>query len=218
MQDLDDQQPSEKDIVQPEDISNVLTEKCLENVEFKKYVEEGLVLRGTEEVFGSPNNDTFMGALGLLDEFDPFICELIEQRELRPKSLIPILKTNGLLLDNGRRRSYDNAANMSGEYNGVQDLLKEKNKFANYGPCAVHSLNLVRAELVKVATEIKMSSVNAEYSKKFKFLDLQDQSKENIGLESLRAVMDYYSDDVDQHLVKEGIRCKTYLKETELEF
>ncbi|GFX76202.1 zinc finger MYM-type protein 1 [Trichonephila clavipes] len=101
----------------------------------------GLALRGTEEVFGSPNNDTFMGALGLLDEFDPFICELIEQRELRPKSLIP-------------GQSYDNAANMSGEYNGVQDLLKEKNKFTNYGPCAVHSLNRVRAELVKVATEI----------------------------------------------------------------
>ncbi|GFW99368.1 transposable element Tcb1 transposase [Trichonephila clavipes] len=32
MQDIDKQQPSEKDIVQPEDISNALTEKCLENV------------------------------------------------------------------------------------------------------------------------------------------------------------------------------------------
>ncbi|GFW68706.1 uncharacterized protein TNCV_3639211 [Trichonephila clavipes] len=32
MQDYDDQQPSEKDIVQPEDISNAPTEKCLENV------------------------------------------------------------------------------------------------------------------------------------------------------------------------------------------
>ncbi|GFY31702.1 hypothetical protein TNCV_4200131 [Trichonephila clavipes] len=32
MQDLDDQQPSEKDSVQPEDISNFPTEKCLENV------------------------------------------------------------------------------------------------------------------------------------------------------------------------------------------
>ncbi|GFU94863.1 hypothetical protein TNCV_820861 [Trichonephila clavipes] len=34
MQDYDDQQPSEKDIVQPEDISNAPTEKCLENVGF----------------------------------------------------------------------------------------------------------------------------------------------------------------------------------------
>ncbi|GFW40254.1 uncharacterized protein TNCV_1018121, partial [Trichonephila clavipes] len=35
MQDYDDQQPSEKDIVQPEDISNVPTKKCLENVGYK---------------------------------------------------------------------------------------------------------------------------------------------------------------------------------------
>ncbi|GFX78342.1 hypothetical protein TNCV_345391 [Trichonephila clavipes] len=48
---------------------------------------QGLALRGTEEVFGSPRNGNFMGALELLDEFDHFICELIEQRELRPKSL-----------------------------------------------------------------------------------------------------------------------------------
>ncbi|GFV83225.1 hypothetical protein TNCV_1899521 [Trichonephila clavipes] len=38
---LDYQQPSEKDIVQPEDISNVPTEKCLESVgfEFEKCVD-----------------------------------------------------------------------------------------------------------------------------------------------------------------------------------
>ncbi|GFW50462.1 zinc finger MYM-type protein 1 [Trichonephila clavipes] len=51
----------------------------------------GLAFRGTKEVFGSPHNGNFMSALELLDEFDPFICELIEQRELRPKSLIPYL-------------------------------------------------------------------------------------------------------------------------------
>ncbi|GFT75733.1 uncharacterized protein TNCV_3125331 [Trichonephila clavipes] len=39
MQDYDDQQPSEKYIVQPEDISNASTEKCLESVgyEFENY-------------------------------------------------------------------------------------------------------------------------------------------------------------------------------------
>ncbi|GFV06495.1 zinc finger MYM-type protein 1 [Trichonephila clavipes] len=47
----------------------------------------GLAFRGTEEVFDSPQNGNVMGALELLDEFDPFICELIEQRELRPKTL-----------------------------------------------------------------------------------------------------------------------------------
>ncbi|GFV94101.1 zinc finger MYM-type protein 1 [Trichonephila clavipes] len=38
-----------------------------------------LAFRGTEEVFGSPHNGNFMDVLELLDEFDPFICELIEQ-------------------------------------------------------------------------------------------------------------------------------------------
>ncbi|GFX32932.1 zinc finger MYM-type protein 1 [Trichonephila clavipes] len=50
----------------------------------------GLALRGNEEVFGSSHNGNFMVAR-VLDELDSFICELIEQRELRPKSLIPYL-------------------------------------------------------------------------------------------------------------------------------
>ncbi|GFV52585.1 zinc finger MYM-type protein 1 [Trichonephila clavipes] len=78
MQNIDYQQPSEKNIVQPEDISNVPAEKCVENVgfEFEKYVD--VAFRGTEEGFGSPHNGNFMGALELLAEFDPFICEHIE--------------------------------------------------------------------------------------------------------------------------------------------
>ncbi|XP_071043018.1 zinc finger MYM-type protein 1-like [Parasteatoda tepidariorum] len=200
----------------------------------------GLSFRGSEEVFGSPHNGNFMGALELLAEFDPFIRELIEQRELRPKPIISYLpktayeetiemmglqiikqiitqinnddtkhnsivmdstpdlshndqlpivlrycfrgkvykrcvsfikisshtdlhlfnilqdffETNGLLLDNCRGQSYDNAANMASQYNGVQALLKQKNKCAKYVPCAAHSLNLVGEESVKVATEI----------------------------------------------------------------
>ncbi|GFS85777.1 uncharacterized protein TNCV_2973241 [Trichonephila clavipes] len=72
MQDYDDQQPSEKDIVQPEDTSNAPTEKCLENVgyEFENYT---LTWRGTEEVFGSPHSGNAKGGLELLAEFDPFI-------------------------------------------------------------------------------------------------------------------------------------------------
>lgn len=200
----------------------------------------GLAFRGSEEVFGSPHNGNFMGALELLAEFDPFIREHIEQRELRPKSIISylsktvyeelieimgkqiikqiitqinnddtkyyslvmdstpdlshndqlaivlrycfrgkvyerfvsfitisshtglhlfnilqdFLETNGLILDNCRGQSYDNAANMAGRYNGVQALLKQKSKSADFVPCAAHSLNLVGEESVKVATEI----------------------------------------------------------------
>ncbi|GFX42977.1 histone-lysine N-methyltransferase SETMAR [Trichonephila clavipes] len=114
MQNFDYQQPSEKDIVQPEDISNVPTENCLENVEFEfeKYVDVGSWSKFLE-----------------------------------------ILETNGLLLDNCRGQSFDNAANMSGRYNDVQAILKEKNKFANYVPYIAYSLNLVGVG-VKVVTEI----------------------------------------------------------------
>ncbi|CAM1326808.1 Uncharacterised protein r2_g3576 [Pycnogonum litorale] len=42
-----------------------------------------------------------------------------------------------------RGQSYDNAANMAGRYNGMQQKILEKNKYAVYIPCAGHSLNLV---------------------------------------------------------------------------
>lgn len=42
-----------------------------------------------------------------------------------------------------RGQSYDNAANMSGCYQGMQQKILEENKFAVFIPCAGHSLNLV---------------------------------------------------------------------------
>ncbi|KAG7171643.1 hypothetical protein Hamer_G014783 [Homarus americanus] len=42
-----------------------------------------------------------------------------------------------------RGQSYDNAANMSGIYTGLQARIKAMNPLAYYVPCAGHSLNLV---------------------------------------------------------------------------
>lgn len=42
-----------------------------------------------------------------------------------------------------RGQSYDNAANMSGKYAGLQAKIKEYSKTANFVPCSAHSLNLV---------------------------------------------------------------------------
>lgn len=42
-----------------------------------------------------------------------------------------------------RGQSYDNAANMAGKYNGMQQKIIELNKHAIFIPCAGHSLNLV---------------------------------------------------------------------------
>lgn len=49
------------------------------------------------------------------------------------------------------------------------------------------------------------------YSKKIKFLmDLQDKNKEHIDLESVSNIIDYYPNDVDEHLVNECIQLKSY--------
>ena len=42
-----------------------------------------------------------------------------------------------------RGQSYDNAANMAGRYNGMQQKILERIKFAKFIPCAGHSLNLL---------------------------------------------------------------------------
>lgn len=52
-----------------------------------------------------------------------------------------------------RGQSYDNAANMSGRYKGMQQEILEKNKFAVYVPCAAHSLNLVGRRAVDCCQE-----------------------------------------------------------------
>ena len=40
-------------------------------------------------------------------------------------------------------QSYDNVCNMSGKYNGMQAIIRQQSKLADYVPCAPHSLNLV---------------------------------------------------------------------------
>lgn len=46
-------------------------------------------------------------------------------------------------IKNCRGQSYDTARNMSGIYAGLQQLIKNRNEYAEYVPCAAHSLNLV---------------------------------------------------------------------------
>lgn len=73
---------------------------------------------------------------------------------------IAVLKTlEDLNIDfqNCKSQSYDNAANMSGCYNGLQAWLAEKNKLTFYFPCAAHSLDLAgncRADCCPEATRV----------------------------------------------------------------
>ena len=63
--------------------------------------------------------------------------------------ILQFLEENGMNIENCHGQLYDNAANMSGMYKGVQAIIRERCSVAYYVPCTAHSLNLVG----KCATE-----------------------------------------------------------------
>ena len=58
--------------------------------------------------------------------------------------------TKELYLDfnKSQGQSYDNAANMAGTFNSMQQKILESNKFAKFIPFTGHSLNLVGCSMV----------------------------------------------------------------------
>lgn len=65
---------------------------------------------------------------------------------------LEFLDKNDLDLQNCRGQSYDNGANMRGQYKGVQALIKERNSRAFYVPCANHTFNLMVCDAAKSTT------------------------------------------------------------------
>ena len=59
------------------------------------------------------------------------------------ESLLEFLNTHRIDVPDCRGQSYDNASSMSGKYNGMQAIIRQQCSFAEYVPCAAHSLNLV---------------------------------------------------------------------------
>ena len=51
-----------------------------------------------------------------------------------------VLEENKINLNNCGRQGYDNGANMSGIYKGVQAIILKKNPCAVFSPCSAHSL------------------------------------------------------------------------------
>ena len=60
--------------------------------------------------------------------------------------IFKVLDKNNIPLDDCRGQGYDNAANMSGAYKGVQSIIKTHNPLCIYSPCGCHSLNLCGAD------------------------------------------------------------------------
>jgi hypothetical protein len=63
------------------------------------------------------------------------------------------LKTLQINFNDLRGQSYDNAANMSGIYKGLQALIKKDNPLAQFTPCAGHGLNTVGTHAAECCPE-----------------------------------------------------------------
>ena len=75
-------------------------------------------------------------------------------KEIAQKILDFIVSIN-LNFEDCSGQAYDNAVNMSGKYNGVQAILKEKNGNCIFSSCANHSLNFVGTDCAKACSEAK---------------------------------------------------------------
>uniref|UniRef100_A0ABD2WW43 DUF4371 domain-containing protein n=1 Tax=Trichogramma kaykai TaxID=54128 RepID=A0ABD2WW43_9HYME len=92
---------------------------------------------------------------GPIERFLMFIPIEGHKAEYLTEVVTDFLSTNDIDINDCRGQSYDNASNISNIYKGLQARLKQVNKYANYMPCAAHSLNLVgekAAECVSEAT------------------------------------------------------------------
>ena len=96
----------------------------------------------------------------LVERFVEFIPIYSHTSENLASTVFDFLKKYDIRIEDCRGQSYDNASNMSGRYSGLQARFREYNKYADYVPCACHSLNLVGLK----AAECCSSSVNFFFS------------------------------------------------------
>ena len=77
-----------------------------------------------------------------MERFLPFIKLMDHSGEKIVKQILNVFEKLDIDFGKCRGQSYDNAANMAGKYNGVQQKILEKNEFSKFIPCARHFLNL----------------------------------------------------------------------------
>lgn len=88
-----------------------------------------------------------------IERFLTFLAQENHSGEYMANMVLEYLKECDVDFTKCRGQSYDNAANMSGRYNGMQQKIRERNKYAVYIPCAGHSLNLVGRAAVDCCLE-----------------------------------------------------------------
>ena len=85
----------------------------------------------------------YMTSKGPVERFVTFIPIEEHTGEGLATKLLDFMENTRISIKDCRGQSYDNAANMSGRFNGMQAKIKEHNNLAEYIPCCAHSLNLV---------------------------------------------------------------------------
>lgn len=71
------------------------------------------------------------------------------------EAVMDFLTKIGLPLSGCRAQTYDGAANMSGEFNGCQAIIKSLNPLAIYFHCGAHSSNLVAGDVSDCCPELR---------------------------------------------------------------
>lgn len=97
-----------------------------------RYVHNGLVL------------ERFLQYIPIYGHGAEYLCKIV----------LTFLSDNKIDLKNCRGQSYDNAANMTGQYSGLQARIKNENPKALFIPCSSHSLNLVGVNAVKSCPKV----------------------------------------------------------------
>ena len=82
------------------------------------------------------------------EHFLEFIRNTGHTGEELADSVLKFLDSHGLDIKNCRGQTYDNAANVSGIYSGLQAGIKALNSLAFFIPCSTHSLSLVGSSAV----------------------------------------------------------------------
>ena len=77
------------------------------------------------------------------ERFLRFIKNPVHTGKELAETVMSFLKANELDISSCRGQTYDNAANMSGIYSGLQTRIKEVNHLAYFIPCSAHFLSLV---------------------------------------------------------------------------
>lgn len=96
----------------------------------------------------------FNGKVSIEEHFIDFIHSHEKTGEGLANEILQKLKLDGLDIANVRGQGYDNGANMSGKYNGVQAKIQQINKYAQVIPCAAHSLNLAGVNAASITSDM----------------------------------------------------------------